>query len=367
MAIQQIVDKKMPSITEWMEQINLSDIENFRQEDNNKRDRLEILYQTTGLQYDRPEKLLARDISDRNEKFQEILTRRGDEKCALRLVPLKPHLPKLRVRGKTLRENILWFDQQNINIDEYKAEIIAHCDDTTYSAILMIDEDGIFGEIIPGPHWQLTQGIYEDESKILTFKSDFKNWEFSYRDRDMEQVVKEATSRILIKDPEKQKNMTDKLGSKFTSDGHLIGYFEFVVWPEIGISFVDYNRIIHKIPKTITSRQKDNDTNALKGICASSGQATGKVRIINDPKNGNFEDGDILVCSMTMVEHIPLMKKCAGIITDLGNILSHAAIVSRELKKPCLVGAKNATQILKDGDIIFLDADRWVVEIKNTK
>ena len=64
---------------------------------------------------------------------------------------------------------------------------------------------------------------------------------------------------------------------------------------------------------------------------------------------------------MTRPEYVPLMKKATAIITDEGGITSHASIVSRELKIPCIVGTKIATKILKDGDLIEINADIGIV------
>ncbi len=70
----------------------------------------------------------------------------------------------------------------------------------------------------------------------------------------------------------------------------------------------------------------------------------GVVKIVMDPeKAGDFEEGDILVTDITRPEFLQLMKKSAAIVTDAGGILSHAAIVARELKKPCVIGTKTAT------------------------
>jgi len=69
----------------------------------------------------------------------------------------------------------------------------------------------------------------------------------------------------------------------------------------------------------------------------------------------------ILVCENTDVRYLPLMKQAAAFITDRGSLLSHASIVARELKKPCIVNAKNATSILKNGDIIEVDATSGLV------
>ena len=100
----------MPSFTEWFSKISYQDTEKFRLEDNTKRDRLEILYQIAGLSYDRPERLSVRDIVDNTPTFQDVVRRKGDQLCALRLVPTKPELPKLRQRGLTLNEYLSgWF------------------------------------------------------------------------------------------------------------------------------------------------------------------------------------------------------------------------------------------------------------------
>ena len=71
----------------------------------------------------------------------------------------------------------------------------------------------------------------------------------------------------------------------------------------------------------------------------------------------------MLVAVMTRPDDIHLIKNSLAVITDEGSILSHAAIVCRELKKPCIIGTKIATQVLKDGDLVEVDADKGVVRI----
>jgi len=66
---------------------------------------------------------------------------------------------------------------------------------------------------------------------------------------------------------------------------------------------------------------------------------------------------------MSTPDFLPIMKKASAFVTDIGGITSHAAIVSREMQKPCIIGAKNATKILKDGMTIEVDADKGVVRI----
>jgi pyruvate,water dikinase len=68
---------------------------------------------------------------------------------------------------------------------------------------------------------------------------------------------------------------------------------------------------------------------------------------------------------MTRPEFVPLMKKAAGIVTDEGGITCHAAIISRELGKPCIIGTQTATQIIKDGDLVEVRANHGTVRILN--
>jgi len=109
---------------------------------------------------------------------------------------------------------------------------------------------------------------------------------------------------------------------------------------------------------------ENNGASEISGTIASRGKVIGKVRIVMTAKNINdVEDGEILVAPMTRPEHLVGMKKAAAIVTDDGGITCHAAIVSRELGKPCIIGTKNATKILKNDDLVEVDAENGVVKI----
>jgi pyruvate, water dikinase len=101
----------------------------------------------------------------------------------------------------------------------------------------------------------------------------------------------------------------------------------------------------------------------LKGLPASPGVAIGRVKVcltIEEAKQ-KLEKGDILVTRMTSPDWTPFMKIASGIITSEGGLTSHCAIVSRELGIPCIVGASNALEVLKDGMMITLDSRNGVV------
>jgi phosphohistidine swiveling domain-containing protein len=110
----------------------------------------------------------------------------------------------------------------------------------------------------------------------------------------------------------------------------------------------------------------EENMNEFKGTIASKGKNSivkGKARVIFDPFEAkDFQEGDILITPMTSPEFVFLMKKSLAIITDTGGLTCHAAILSREFQIPCIVGTKVATQVLKDGDVVEVDANTGVVK-----
>lgn len=111
-----------------------------------------------------------------------------------------------------------------------------------------------------------------------------------------------------------------------------------------------------------------NDIKRIKGVVASSGVAQGIVRVCESVSDiDKVQEGEVLVASMTRPEYLPAMQKAVGFITDEGGITCHAAIVAREMKKPCIIGTKIATKVLKDGDMVKVDANNGIVKILNKK
>ncbi|TYL40340.1 phosphoenolpyruvate synthase [Natronococcus pandeyae] len=100
----------------------------------------------------------------------------------------------------------------------------------------------------------------------------------------------------------------------------------------------------------------------VDGLGSSPGRVSGAARIVTKlDELDKVGDGDIIVTEMTMPDMVPAMKRAAGIITDEGGMTSHAAIVSRELGVPAIVGTTNATSVLEDGQVVTLDGDKGSV------
>lgn len=110
-------------------------------------------------------------------------------------------------------------------------------------------------------------------------------------------------------------------------------------------------------------------TSEIKGMVAMKGFVRGKIKLILHTKRNiskevkRFKKGEVLVTEMTRPDTILACRKAAAIITDEGGITSHAAIISREFKIPCIIGTKIATQILKTGNLVEVDAIKGIVKI----
>ena len=110
--------------------------------------------------------------------------------------------------------------------------------------------------------------------------------------------------------------------------------------------------------------EKVQEKQELRGSCACHGEAKGIVKIINAVSDlAKMNKGNILVSKQTNPNLVPAMEKAAAIITDIGGITCHAAIVARELRIPCVIGTGNATKILKDGDAVEVNASKGIVRL----
>jgi phosphohistidine swiveling domain-containing protein len=125
---------------------------------------------------------------------------------------------------------------------------------------------------------------------------------------------------------------------------------------------------LEKYRKKYFPEAEEKEIQSFEGTMASKGDVRGAVKIIKSVMDlAKVNKGDILVAPMTTPDMVPAMEKAAAFVTDEGGILCHAAIVSREMGKPCIIGTKIATKVLKDGDIVEVDATNGVVKIIKRK
>jgi len=109
--------------------------------------------------------------------------------------------------------------------------------------------------------------------------------------------------------------------------------------------------------------QGDDSEVVLSGLGASPGRASGAVRIVDSVDElDRVQQGDVIVAAMTTPDMVPAMKRASGIVTDEGGMTSHAAIVSRELGVPAVVGAESATEQLDNGQTVTIDGEKGSIE-----
>ena len=299
--------KTQISLSEWFDKASHKAIEEFRVEDNEKRERLRVLNRLIGMPYDAPVQFSVLDIEIATPKFKKFLVKHGSELCALRLIPLDPKLPKLRMRGQKIKDVVSkWYKEQNIDTAKYRAEFIPHSDNPIWSTIFVVTKKGVFGEIIQGGHYQLTQGFH-DTGKPILFTSDFNKITLHPWNRNAEKEVKEILDFLKIKIG-KQVKLKKLFGSQFQKN-YLLGYFETIKTKENGLWFLDYNRVLGKLYESYDVDFEEDVKSSIKGRIASKGSAQGKVKIVPLDKllETDFIDGEVLVCEMTTPDYLPLI------------------------------------------------------------
>ncbi len=168
--------------------------------------------------------------------------------------------------------------------------------------------------------------------------------------------IKSMTAEEIIAAAEEGKINRDKIKEQAK---HSVFVFEKNKFSII----IGENKIKDFLNKNL-AKSETSRGNQIKGQASCLGKGVGRVKIINSVAEvKKMRKGDILVSSKTNPNFMAAIKKANAIVTDYGGITCHAAIVSRELGIPCIVGTKIATKVLKDGDWVEVDAEKGVVKI----
>ena len=363
MAEKSVVSNAQPSLTEWFAAIGHAKKAELQAEDIKKRDRLAVLSDLIGLDYDHVWTFEAEDVWARASHTEAFFAKHADDLCAIRLVPKDPSLPKLRTRGRSVVASLSWLFEQTVRPADYRVEVVEHSDVAEYSTIFVVRNDGIFGQVVSGLHHQLTQGDVKGDS--WTFQlSPSGEWQWSEHDSGVEAHVKNVLASILVDKEEMRARLHDELKTEFASSGHMLGYFETLLWPN-RLIFIDYNRLLHNMLPAFAPISDRGEEGALRGQCASAGSLEGVACLVesDDVELATVPEGGILLTKNTDVRFLPLMQGARAVLTEQGGILSHAAIVCRELRIPCVVGIKGLLDRVKNGDRLSVHAESGIVEV----
>ena len=140
-----------------------------------------------------------------------------------------------------------------------------------------------------------------------------------------------------------------------------------MLWEEDRV-MVASGSVVDQIHEKILGMSTTSEVQDLRGLVANIGRAIGTAKVVMSSEDiSKVEEGDVLVAVMTRPDYLPAMRRAAAIVTDEGGITSHAAIVSRELGVPCIIGTKVATKSFKDGDMVEVNANHNWVRILSAK
>lgn len=353
--VQKTLDDAIPPLIEWMKRIKKNNVAIIN-EDYQKYTRLRILSSFIGIFCNGPIATIpTKKIIGDKYTIENI---NNKKKCGWRLLPANTKHPKLRTRGKTFIENITWLTNNKIDHRKYPTiEIIPQFQRAYMSAVFVITDKHVIGEMIRGDLWQLIYGVHKNLN-IVNFIFDYDKWTFSKRDLLIEKILKKAVKKLKVVDRKKRLEMKKQIKANFNKHNNLIGYFEFRTDGK-KILFTDYDRVVERL----FHKQNLLNKSYIKGFCACPGIALGKIKNIINPKKQTLKKGEILVCPLLTIHQLDNLKKCSAVISKYGNQLSHAAIVARELKKPFVTNLGKNINNLKDGQEALVDATNGTIII----
>ena len=322
-------------------------------EDASKRSRLTFLRDHAQVPSVTTVQFPYREILAWSTRVAEFAEACGDTPYALRLTPLTDD-PALRERGKSVRELIGWARGLQVPMDTYECVFEQHVD-SKRSAIFVCTENGVWGEYHEGSLLALNRGAESDD--VIQFSVPWRNATSPLPD-----LVQRALKYLDIPDKGVKKLLEDEYDSVFRSN-HLLGYFEVVQDSSGALWFVDYNRLLIAEPPGSLLDDRSAAGLSLRGRTGARG--TGRGVVLHAPGTGvrAIPNGTVLIAPATRPELIGMMASSRAVVTEVGGILSHAAIACRELGIPCVVGVKRAVSLLAEGTEVIVNADAGEINV----
>ncbi len=225
-----------------------------------------------------------------------------------------------------------------------------------------LGEAVVSGEVTPDTY-------IVDKSSFEVIEEQVSEQEWMYT-RDPE--TGETKKVEVPEDKRSERKLTDEEIKELAKTGVAIeehyGFPQDIEWAiEDGEVYILQSRPVTTLREEEEEEKEEVEAEAegevlVRGLGASPGVGVGRVKVVMDVDEiDKVEEGDVLVTKMTTPDMVPAMRKAAAIVTDEGGITCHAAIVSRELGIPCVVGTGNATEVLEDGQLVTVDGEKGVV------
>ncbi len=168
---------------------------------------------------------------------------------------------------------------------------------------------------------------------------------------------------INLSAPEIALSLEGKLKYKKHIENRRNNFLVYHSWPQEGI-ILEGRKVEVFLDGHTFLKQEVVSVKEFSGDIAYKRTVTGTAKVLKvNADMSKVDAGDIMITTMTTADLAPAMKRASAFVTDEGGITCHAAIIARELKKPCIIGTKIATQVLGDGDMVEVDADKGIIRI----
>jgi phosphohistidine swiveling domain-containing protein len=357
--------------------------------DNKKAERLTFLNKTIGLPINKTHVLPLSSFDINSKDLSSVIEDRGGENIqhAFRVAPMEGFANIFDIQkhyGLTFNEFSdklktleIPLDKAEVRITNFRGSPLG------FSAVILITKDGIIGEVVDDDLYVLTymDSVKEGKSAVSFFKEPNSPVVVLSKNEVMVAKVNEILNKLSTNGKDAELN---EAGYE-TSDGYVIGYYEYVEGKNGDSAFTDMNtkRISNNISVKdailqfkrkveggdevgvdVGGSTTGRDQSRIQGLVVYKKdlKVEGRVCLFRDDLV-ELPENVIFVSPMTTVDHLPFMKKALAVVTDFGGLMSHPAIISRELQIPTVVGTRNASKVLKEGDMIVIDMESGVIEI----
>jgi phosphohistidine swiveling domain-containing protein len=230
---------------------------------------------------------------------------------------------------------------------------------------LKLQQKRIIAELKPNKYFHQIINMAQQVVYYKVYRRDLQTWSYY----NLEPLLKEIANRLALTLKQVRMMLPEEVEAALLSnklDIDLLNQrLKLVVYGREGIKrYCLVGTDAKKFLEDVKQEKVNKNIKQIMGTTAYAGKAKGVVKIINTPDDMiKMSAGNILVSASTNPNLMPAIRQAAAIITDEGGLTCHAAIVSRELKIPCIIGTKVATRVLKDGDLVEVDATRGVIRL----
>jgi len=358
--------RRHSALSDWLRPAGAEGRNAILAEDSTRSTRLEKLSKLIGLPILGTAKFDGTEVEKSESRF-ESFQRQARGPYAVRAIQRTDESRVFRNRNLPIDQLLTWLHGTVGDLSPYVLEFSPHVPNE-WAAIFVVNERGIVGEIARGSLRQLTQGDHID-SAPANFTFDFHDWRAVPDDEQYLRIAQAMVKYVRVDDPTARQALEKEMGTSFAHDSYLMGYYEAIMGPSGEIRFIDFNIAlglqVDEQHWALLRRQQKEAGGDIRGLTASRGRIRGIARVILHPETDplDISRGEILVCIEPSPEMIPLLVRAGGLVADRGGVLSHSAIVCRELGIPCIVGTHNATEAIRDGSVIDLDGDTGIVRV----